>query len=310
MFCRYCVPQKDLQRFDKASILSFEEIEFVVSVAASLGVTKLRITGGEPLVRKGVTTLIQRLSAIPGIEQIALTTNGMLLEPLAESLKQAGVARINISLDSLDPDRFREITRTGDLQKVLRGLQAAARVGMKPIKINCVLTKKNLDEIQDFILLAEQFPYWIRFIEYMPIGNRADHWKDTYIPLTSVSEMIQSLGWKEIPPISHHTNGNGPAAYYHKDSAAGRIGFIQPVSNSFCQTCNRLRLTADGFLKPCLFWNDEFNIRNCMGDEKKLERLFFKALQLKPESHEMEHLWRHQPLHHTPTKRYMYQIGG
>ncbi|UOF92929.1 GTP 3',8-cyclase MoaA [Fodinisporobacter ferrooxydans] len=305
--CVYCMPAEGLQWMENKKILSYEEISYVVEVAAKLGVRKLRITGGEPLVRKDLTKLIAKLSKIPGIEDIALTTNGILLEALAEPLRAAGVTRINISIDSLKDARFAEITRGGDLQKVLRGLEAAVRVGMQPIKINTVLMKQNLDEIPDFIRLIETHPYHIRFIEYMPIGHADDAWRDAYTPLSQVRESIEQMGFQQRESTFA---GNGPAEYFHKDGYSGSIGFIHPVSDHFCANCNRLRLTADGFLKPCLYWSYEYNVRNFIGDEDGMKRLLFDALGIKPESHEMAKQLLQQELGHMPTDRRMSQIGG
>ncbi|MDI3328949.1 MAG: GTP 3',8-cyclase MoaA [Alicyclobacillaceae bacterium] len=306
--CLYCMPAEGVQFMDSGRLMTDEEIVRVVRVAARLGVRRLRITGGEPLVRPGIDRLIEALGAIPGIEDMAMTTNGVLLARRAERLRRAGLRRINISIDSLRPDRFAVITRGGDLSRVLEGLKAAERAGMSPIKINVVLLKGfNEDEIDDFLRLSIEKPYVVRFIEYMPIGHEDETWKNAYLPLRRVLDRCEELGY-EIEPVQ--VPGNGPAENWRIRGGLGAFGLIHPVSEHFCAACNRLRLTADGYLKPCLYWQEEFNVRRCGGDEKAIEELFFRALDIKPERHEMAEALEGKSRSHTPTVRRMSQIGG
>lgn len=308
--CVYCMPEEGMAFEDDDKLLTFEEIAEVVRVLAGYGVRKLRLTGGEPLVRKNLEQLVAMLSAIPGIEDIALTTNAIYFAAKAESLRRAGLTRINISLDSLKAERFALITRGGDIRRVLASIEEAERVGLDPIKLNVVLMKGiNDDEIDDFLRLTLDRPLHVRFIEYMPIGHDDIGWKNKYLPLRAVLERSAALGWT-AEPCESGLRGNGPAQNYKIPGASGTFGLIHPVSDHFCQTCNRLRLTADGNIKPCLYWSDEFNVRKHIGDDRALAELFFRALDVKPESHEMARALLDQQQSHTPTARRMSQIGG
>jgi cyclic pyranopterin phosphate synthase len=307
--CVYCMPEEGMEFEPQESILSYEEITSVVKVLARHGVRKLRLTGGEPLVRKELDLLVGMLSVIPGIEDIALTTNGIYLASKAERLKAAGLTRVNISLDSLKPDRFKRITRGGDVSRVLESIETSYLVGFDPIKINVVLMKgMNDDEIQDFLAMTIDRPIQVRFIEYMPIGHDDEGWRERYVPLSTVLDRCNEMGWEASP--TEQVYGNGPAKNYRIKDAKGSFGLIHPVSDHFCETCNRLRLTADGNIKPCLFWSDEFNVRKWIGDDDKVEALFYKALGHKPENHEMAKTLSNESLTHTPTVRRMSQIGG
>lgn len=307
--CVYCMPEEGMEFEPDENILTFDEIEAVVRVLARLGVRKVRLTGGEPLVRKHLEQLVAKLSAIPGIEDIALTTNGIYLAPRAERLRAAGVTRVNISLDSLDADRFSLITRGGDIRKVLASLEESIRVGFDPIKLNVVLMKGvNDDEIERFLRLTMERKLTVRFIEYMPIGHDDDGWRGKYVPLSTVLERCERMGWSVIP--AEAVLGNGPSRDYRIAGAPGTFGLIHPVSDHFCATCNRLRLTADGNIKPCLYWTDEFNVRKAIGDDEAIERMFYKALDIKPENHEMAQALDRAEQSHTPTVRRMSQIGG
>ncbi|WP_139491397.1 GTP 3',8-cyclase MoaA [Brevibacillus dissolubilis] len=307
--CVYCMPADGMEFQPLDEILTYEEITAVVKTAAQLGVRRLRLTGGEPLVRKDIEALISELSAIPGIEDIALTTNGIYLAQKAEALKKAGVTRVNISLDTMKPDRFAMITRGGDLKRVLDAIDASFAVGFAPIKLNVVLMKGyNDDEIDDFLRLTLDKAIHVRFIEYMPIGHDDDGWRDKYLSLSTVTERAVALG---MPPMkTENVFGNGPSEDFRLPNARGSIGLIHPVSEHFCGNCNRLRLTADGNLKPCLYWVDELNIRPLIGDEQAMRDLFFKALKIKPENHEMAQALERQAQSHIPTNRRMSQIGG
>lgn len=307
--CVYCMPEEGMQFEPGHRILSYEEIAEVAATLAPLGVKKLRLTGGEPLVRKGLDRLIGMLSAIPGIEDIALSTNGIYLASFAERLKEAGVTRVNVSLDSLDPDKYARITRGGDVGKVLEGLRASRRVGFDPIKLNVVLMKgTNDDEVEQFLRMTWEEPIHIRFIEYMPIGFESAGWKAGYLPLEYVLDTCRRLGWRFSP--CGDVYGNGPASSFRMDGAAGTFGLISPVSDHFCGSCNRLRLTADGNIKSCLYWSDEYNVRKHAGNPSAIEALFRRALEAKPETHEMAAALAGANRSRTPTARRMSQIGG
>lgn len=308
--CVYCMPEEGVEFEPEEKLLTFEEIAEVVRVLAGYGVRKLRLTGGEPLVRKNLDQLVRMLSAIDGIEDIALTTNAIHFASRAEKLREAGLTRINVSLDSLRADRFSLITRGGDLSRVLASLEAAYRVGLDPIKLNVVLMKGlNDDEIEDFLKLTLERSLNVRFIEYMPIGHDDDGWKTKYIPLNTVLERCEQRGWP-VETLERSVRGNGPSQDFRIAGAAGTFGLIHPVSDHFCETCNRLRLTADGNIKPCLYWSDEFNVRRYIGNDQALAGLFFRALDVKPESHEMAKALLSEQQSHTPTVRRMSQIGG
>lgn len=307
--CVYCMPAEGMQFEPDHRMMTYEEITEIVKVLAPLGIRKLRITGGEPLVRKGLDRLIYMLSGISGIEDIALSTNGIYLASFAAILKNAGVNRVNISLDSLNPDRFAKITRGGDLSKVLDGLQASRLVGFDPIKLNVVLMKGiNDDEIEHFLRMTLLEPVHIRFIEYMPIAQDEAGWKAGYLPLTHVLETCSRLKWNYSECGDLY--GNGPAVSYRLEGAQGTFGLIHPVSDHFCGSCNRLRLTADGHIKPCLYWSDEYNVRKHIGDASAIEALFLQALDTKPETHEMARALSGERLTRTPTERTMSRIGG
>ncbi|WP_028548872.1 GTP 3',8-cyclase MoaA [Paenibacillus sp. UNC451MF] len=307
--CVYCMPEEGMQFEPDERLLTFDEIVEVVRVLAALGLRKLRITGGEPLVRKNIEQLIARLSAINGIEDIALTTNGIFFASKAEQLRAAGLTRINISLDSLRADRFSLITRGGDINRVLNAIDAAYRVGLNPIKLNVVLMKGlNDDEIDDFLQMTIDRKIQVRFIEYMPIGHDDAGWKSKYVPLSKVTDRCAERGWQVTPYGEIY--GNGPSQNFQIEGALGTFGLIHPVSDHFCETCNRLRLTADGNIKPCLYWSDEFNVRTYIGNDQALADLFLKALEVKPESHEMAKALLNEQQSHIPTLRRMSQIGG
>lgn len=307
--CLYCMPEEGMEFADASHLLSYDDIVEVVRTAAELGITKLRITGGEPLVRPGLDGLIRRLKAIPGIEDIALTTNGMLLGKYAEALKDAGLNRVNISLDTLDPARFKFIARRGELKRVIEGIEAAGRAGLAPIKLNCVLLKGiNEDEIASFLKLAYEQPMHVRFIEYMPIGHADDNWRNHYLPLSHVLDAAKREGYSIARRLN--VKGNGPSDDWQMEGGKGSFGLIHPVSDHFCKSCNRLRLTADGSMKPCLYWVDELNVKAALGDPEAMRSIFYRAMDLKPENHEMAAKLANEALSHTPTDRRMSQIGG
>lgn len=274
--CIYCMPEEGVPKMEHRDILSFDEILEIVREAAALGINKLRLTGGEPLIRRGVVDLIRDLKAIPGIDEIALTTNGTLLSKLAVPLKEAGVQRLNISLDTLDPEKYRKMTRVGNVADTLAGIQAAMDAGLGPIKINSVLIGGfNDDEIETMVGLTRKYPIEMRYIELMPIGDTNIFGENAYIPCETVLQRIP-----ELEPIPQD---NGVAARYRIPGAPGTVGLIRPLSCSFCDRCCRLRLTADGFLKPCLHSKEEIPIRGLHGDE--LRACLQKAIRRKPKEH-------------------------
>jgi cyclic pyranopterin phosphate synthase len=307
--CLYCMPEEGMEFTESENLLSYNQIVEVVEAGAALGISKLRITGGEPLIRPGLDRLISRLSAISGIRDIALTTNGIFLAKQAEALKAAGLNRVNISLDTLDSSRFRFIARRGELKKVMEGIEAAASVGFDPIKLNCVLLKEvNEDEIAAFLKLAYEQPLHVRFIEYMPIGHADENWKKHYLSLTRVLEVAEQEGYDISRRDSVH--GNGPSDDWQMKGARGSFGLIHPISDHFCSNCNRLRLTADGSIKPCLYWVDELTVKDAFGNPDAMKQLLMRAMDIKPENHEMAAKLAGGEQSHTPTERRMSQIGG
>ena len=271
--CRYCMPASGIQHKES---LSEEEIIEAVSTAADLGIRKLRVTGGEPLIRENIAGLCARIAAVPGIEEVCLTTNGSLLPQFARSLVEAGVRRVNISLDSLKPERFTYITRSGKLDDVLRGVDAALSAGFDKVKINTVLIGGfNEDEIPAFCALTMSRPLDVRFIEWMPMFSTPEFGEKSVLPGATVLERVPEL----------RLSGTDGVAYtYTLPDALGQVGLINPLSHQFCAQCNRLRLTADGMLKPCLHSPQEFSIRGLHGAE--LRACFEEAILAKPERHD------------------------
>ena len=254
LHCIYCMPPEGIPLIPHSEILSYEEISTVARVAARLGVNKVRLTGGEPLVRANLPKLIEMLSQIGGIDEVSLTTNGTLLKKYAFELKQAGLKRVNISLDTLKADRFQYITRLGKLKDVLEGIEAARDAGFNPIKINTLVMRGiNDDEVLDFANMTYKECWHVRFIELMPFASVAD-----FVPLDEIRQRIMSLGSLEpCLPIT----GNGPARYYRLSGAKGTIGFISPITEPFCSSCNRMRLTSNGQLCPCLLSDDGIDLK-------------------------------------------------
>ncbi len=284
--CRYCMPKEGLSLVGHDDILRYEEILRVIDVAAKMGVEKVRITGGEPLVRRGLPGFIARLKIVEGLRDISLTTNGILLERAAAELFFAGVKRINISLDSLNADMYTHITRGGDLAAVLRGIDAAHRIGFAPIKINVVVIKGiNDSEVLDFAKLTLDNPYQVRFIELMPFGASGGA---RYLSNEIVMERIG--GEYRLEPVSGHGQGTeGPARVYRIAGGKGEIGFISPLSHSFCSSCNRLRLTADGHLRACLLMDEEIDLKTALRagcSDEDIERLIREAVLKKSQRHE------------------------
>ena len=290
--CRYCMPEEGVEKRAHGDICSLEELRDMAAAAVRCGVRKIRVTGGEPLVRRGAVDFCRMLAEIPGVEELCLTTNGSLLTEQAAALREAGVTRLNISLDTLKEERFRAITRAGALSDVLHGLESAERAGFEKIKLNCVLLGGvNDDEIADFAALTRAHDWQVRFIERMPMGCGRDF--GTYLPAKVVLERCP-----ELEPVSH----DGVAACCRFPGAKGTVGLIAPMSHAFCSECSRIRITADGKLKPCLHSDAEITLRGLSGEE--LEQAIRRGILMKPERHHMDETGV------TETHRGMFAIGG
>jgi len=282
--CVYCMPVEGLPWLRRREILDYEEIVEIVRVMAGMGLRRLRITGGEPLLRRDVTRLIARLHEVPSIEDMALSTNGVLLEAMAADLAAAGISRINLSLDSLDPERVDAIARRPDTHaRVMAGLAAAEAVGFEPIKINTVIMRgRNDDELEDFARMTLDRPWHVRFIEVMPVGENLGVSADEYIPAIEMLARLRGIGALEPVP---GPPGNGPATYFRFPGARGTVGVITPMSHNYCDRCNRMRLTADGKLRPCLFGSVETDLRDPLRAGDPLRPLIEETLRIKPERH-------------------------
>lgn len=304
------MPSRGIIFLRHGEILGYEEIIRIVQIAANMGVRKIRITGGEPLVRKNITHLIKRIKNIEGINDLSLTTNGILLDQYAEALIYAGLDRVNISLDSLKPDRYKEITRGGDINSVLRGIESAEKAGFIPIKINMVpIRGVNDDEIEEFAKLTLKTSYQVRFIEFMPFGTPGLWGHERFISAEEIKSIIENIA--PITPVK--LRKSGPARYFKLDGGAGMIGFISPLSNHFCRECNRLRLTADGKLRPCLFSETEIDLKTPLRNnatDKEIERLIRLSIALKPEGHNIRIQNTEHRTQNTERKRPMSKIGG
>ncbi len=288
--CFYCVSADSLAPLTHRDILSYEEILVIVYAAVELGIKKVRITGGEPLIRRNVLHFIRLLCAIPGLKDVSITTNGILLKDMAGLLFDAGIRRVNISLDTLNPVKFQRITRRDRFRDVLAGISAAKEAGFSPIKLNVVAIKGiNDDEIQQLARLSVHQPYTVRFIEFMPIGKKSCWHREKVITSDEIKSRLESMGSLQQVPSSVN---DGPAKRYRFENAKGEIGIISPISDHFCATCNRLRLTADGKLRPCLFSDHEIDIKaplrnGCTQDE--IKKLFKKGIAEKPKQHHAGH---------------------
>lgn len=333
--CVYCMPEEGAPFLPKEHILNSEELKRLIRIAHEIGFIKIRFTGGEPLIRTDILDILSETSKLQNINDISLTTNGQLLGNLAVDLKHAGLDRVNISLDTLDPNQFRKIARGGDLQSVLKGIEAASEAGLNPIKINCVLLKGENDmEVCSFAELTKRFPYNIRFIELMPIQWNTDaskenmdwkwHGKQGLLKVISHSEGRAISGTRLDPMFFSVANArsriedqfgplepvdiqtNGPAQNFKIRGHLGTVGFISQITNDFCAQCNRIRLTADGFLRPCLMSDGELDIKTPMrggASDGELTELFRHVIDHKPERH---YLAEGQ----APVSRFMSQIGG
>ena len=294
--CRYCMPEEGVCKKDHAQMLTEDEMISAVEAAASLGITKLRITGGEPLVKKNIVSICRRAAAVEGISEVCLTTNGVLLEQLAKPLREAGVSRLNISLDTLNAEKYTYITRTGQLSDALRGIETALDVGYDKIKINAVLIGGfNDGEIRDLAELTCKYPVDMRFIEMMPMYDSGDFSASSYIPYTRVLA--------ELPELQTVTQDGGVAKLYRLPGAQGNVGLISPVSAHFCGECNRIRLTADGKIKPCLHSGDEYSLKGL--EREAMKAVLREAIWNKPSWHgEMD------AEHRSQAGRNMNEIGG
>ncbi|MFL5596337.1 MAG: GTP 3',8-cyclase MoaA [Gemmatimonadaceae bacterium] len=284
--CLYCMPAAGLEWLPKSEILSYEEIARVVSELAPLGLRRLRITGGEPTLRPNLDLLVGMLRAIPGIEDISLSTNGVRLPTLAHSLKAAGLDRVNMSADSLRVERIRAISRrTTDFDPVTAAA-AAEQAGLSPIKINVVVMRGiNDDEVADFARLTLEHQWHVRFIELMPVGEMRELTWDHIVPSEEILRRLESIA--PLLPTSGPLRGNGPAKYFRFAEARGTVGIITPMSHTYCGSCNRVRLTADGRLRTCLFGQDEVDLRTPLRAGIPLEPFFRSALFSKPKEHQL-----------------------
>lgn len=294
--CRYCMPEDGVCKQSHTQMLTEDEMIQAVNVAASLGITKLRITGGEPLVKKNIVSICRRAAQVEGIREVCLTTNGVLLPQLAKPLKEAGVKRLNLSLDTLNAEKYAYITRIGKLEDFLAGLDAAFDAGFEKIKINAVLIGGfNDDEIVELANLTRQYPVDMRFIEMMPMYDSGDFKESAFIPYIRVLDVLP-----EAQPVPQD---GGVARLYRLPGAQGNIGLISPISAHFCGECNRLRLTADGKLKPCLHGREEYVIKGL--DEAGMRNMMRQAILSKPHWHgDLD------ALHRSQAGRNMNQIGG
>ncbi len=283
--CLYCMPLEGMQWLAKKDILSYEEIADVVRQLAPLGLRRLRITGGEPTIRPDLPSLIRQLRAVPGIEDIALSTNGVKLPELAQPLRDAGLDRINMSADSLREDRIIAIARRNLGLSPVVAARAAQAAGLGPIKFNVVVMRGiNDDEVVDFARLATEHPWHIRFIELMPVGDMRELTMEHVVPSEEVLDRIGALGTltSDAGP-----RGNGPAKYYRIDGSPGTVGVITPMTHTYCGSCNRVRLTADGRLRTCLYGDHEVNLRDPLRRGEPMEPLFRQALAEKPKEHQL-----------------------
>ncbi len=291
------MPEDGIDKKYHEDILRYEEVAAIIRTAARLGITKIRLTGGEPLILKDIEKVVRYAKQTPGIKEIGMTTNGILLADQAEGLKEAGLDRVNISLDTLDADKFRKITRGGDLNKVLKGIDKVLELGMKPVKINTVLMRGfNDNEAGDLMELTRDQQIQVRFIELMPLGEGTEAFKSSFMEGEEILDR-----YPDLMPID---DSSRVAKVYKLPGAIGSVGFISPLSCKFCNDCNRIRLTASGTIKPCLHSAEEINLKPFLDDEEALYNLLKKSIYEKPEEHHLDKDKKSQ------TGRMMFQIGG
>ena len=299
--CRYCMPDR-FKKLPHSEILRYEEIIHIIKIASSMGFYKIRLTGGEPLIRSSITLLVQQISKIPGIKDLSITTNGTLLAEMAKDLFDAGLRRINISLDTLNPEKYRYITQVDAFSYVWKGIESALEVGFSPVKINTVLLKGfNDDEILDLAKLTFDYPISVRFIEYMPLSLETLSHKDYFLPISIVKKRLSLLGKLEEIPL---TDLDGPARRYKFPKALGEIGLIAFISHYFCDRCNKIRLTSNGHLRPCLFSNKEWDIKTPLrsGENNSVIKSIIKdAIINKPKNYNCNKSISNRP---------MFSIGG
>ena len=309
--CVYCMPEEGLPWRAHAEMLDYDDIERLVRIATRFGIRRVRLTGGEPLARRNIEDLVARLVALDGIEAVALTTNGALLPAKAQALKDAGLSRVNISLDTLAPEKFAQVTRRGRLEDTLAGIDAALSYGFDPVKVNCVAVKSLNQDFTAFAKMTLDRPLHVRFIEFMPIGDTGcggTNWTSAdIIPSIQLMEQINAgLAAEGIPELVSAKDGSpvtwGPATSFRIPGAQGTVGFITPMSNHFCGACNRVRVTADGKLRPCLFSDREYEALDVLrnGTDEDVAAILQTAIQMKPADH----------VGITGTERGMSQIGG
>jgi cyclic pyranopterin phosphate synthase len=287
--CVYCMPEAGLPWIPKPDVLTYEEITEIVRAAARIGVRSIRLTGGEPLIRRNLDRLVAMIAAIPGIDDIALSTNGLLLTEQAHTLGAAGLERVNISLDTLRDDRFTAIARRPGLNRVLSGIDAALAAGLRPVKINCVMMRgTNDDEIEAFAELTRKRPVHVRFIEVMPVTENVDLQRNTWMSSDEVLQRLNAVAALHAVPNPH---GNGPARTFAYDDAPGTVGVISPLAHDYCETCNRVRLSADGHLKLCLFGDNMIDLRTPLrtgGGQSAIESILRASMHVKPERHHLQ----------------------
>jgi len=282
--CTYCMPVEGLDWIDREEFLTYEEIASVVRQMAGQGLRRIRLTGGEPLVRRDLSDLVRLLSGIPEIEEIAISTNAVLFPQFGRELREAGASRVNVSLDTLRRDRFQEVARRPErfFDATMEGIEAAERLGFSPVKINTVLMRGlNDDEIEDFAAITREKPWHVRFIELMPTGDNL-HLSKRFLSTDSVLQRLRAIG--DLRPAAGPV-GNGPATYFQFAGAPGTVGVITPLSHNYCDRCNRMRLTADGKLRTCLFGTHEVDLRAPLRDTGDIFPAVREALEGKPERH-------------------------
>ncbi len=297
--CRYCMPSGGVEKKEHSKILRIEELTEIAEAAVSCGISKIRLTGGEPLVRKGLIELIKNIRRIEGLKTLTLTSNGILLPDMALRLKDAGLDRVNISLDTLNREKFNWISRLDKLDSVLKGIDSAIEAGLTPLKINSVLIKDfNEDEILDFKKLAENLDIEIRFIELMPVGEASGWTEDRFLPNKTVFDKVPGMMKIEF------TEKGSPAEVWQLPGGKGRFGFINPISHKFCGDCNRLRITSEGKLLSCLHSNRGIDIKDALAEGKTLAEVIKEGIRMKPGEHNLE-LADFEKTNHS-----MHEVGG